>query len=415
MVLTAFSAQNTMKLNKIHPYLRHFFRYYLQTFFPLIIAFIFLRSIEFTFLINKSYTYKNIWRSFSYALEFDAILLAFLGLTVFPLSLFLLKQSSRLFQNFHLIFGSLLILLKIIFTKFFISSNYLMDFSIFSFNWEEIKLILSGEQFKMLSLSTFSYTTGILAWIIFYFISKKLIKSPPTKTLLPILFFSIISSLLIFRLELTPNHNKHFSLYETKLHTSKITHFFKSVFNHYTYENTGDINFIKLSKEYKKLSHQKVSSPYPAFPFYKTVTTNKKDKWDVYFKNRDSLNIVMIYMEGMSSEFVGPNSKYRGGTPFLDSLAQNSLYWPNMLSITDRTHGVFAATLGGLPHGFERGFINLEKYPSFVSVTDLLRQNKYAFNFFYGGDASFDSYERFLRTINFAEVIDKGYQERSII
>lgn len=394
-------------------YILKFSKTYFQIFLPLSLAFIFARTVEFLFLINRGFTYHNILRSYSYAIEFDLILFGVIGLSIFPLSLLLKKISIKIFNNFHLIFGSLLILLNTLFTKFFLSSHYLLDISIFSFSWEEIKLIISGDQFVLFSLSSLTYLTGIIAGVIYVVSFKSISKKEKLNHYFPLAFFIILSALFIFRMDVNPHHNSKYSYYETKLHSSKITHFLSSVIEHYSKNDQANVDYITLIKNYREHTEQETTSSFLAFPFCKKLDTNRNDVWKPYIHRTDSMNIVMIYLEGMSSEFIGDSSKYRGGTPFLDSLAKKSLYWPNMLSITDRTHGVFAATLGGLPHGYERGFLNLKNYPLFLSLPHLLQKRNYNFNFFYGGDAYFDSYLRFLKKLNFSNIVDLGYMEKN--
>lgn len=64
-----------------------------------------------------------------------------------------------------------------------------------------------------------------------------------------------------------------------------------------------------------------------------------------FFKSPDAAttagqppNLVFIVFEGLGTAFLGEENAYGGFTPFVDSLSQESLYWPNTLSTTGRTH-----------------------------------------------------------------------------
>src|SRR5690606_25997944 len=110
-------------------------------------------------------------------------------------------------------------------------------------------------------------------------------------------------------------------------------------------------------------------------PMLRNSSDLNKNDWSDYIELEKSPNVVFIIAEGLSAQFMEKNGTYSGLTPFLDSLSKKSLYWPNMLSITDRTHGVFSAALAGLPHGFERGFLNYTgEFPNYLSLPHLLHQ-----------------------------------------
>ncbi|MES2558524.1 MAG: sulfatase-like hydrolase/transferase [Bacteroidota bacterium] len=107
-------------------------------------------------------------------------------------------------------------------------------------------------------------------------------------------------------------------------------------------------------------------------------------------------NLVFVVVEGLGGTFVGPDARYGGCTPFLDSLAQHGLYWQNTLSTTGRTFGVLSSLLGSLPYS-DRGFLETgSNMPAHLTLISLLKQNGYNTRFFYGGDAHFDLQDVFL-------------------
>lgn len=116
-------------------------------------------------------------------------------------------------------------------------------------------------------------------------------------------------------------------------------------------------------------------------------------------------NIVVIVVEGLGSEFVN-NNEYSGFTPYIDELITKSLYWENFISTTGRSFGILPALLGSLPYG-EKGFLELTKTPSHISLISVLKANGYQTSYYSGGPSSFD------RKINFLEYngIDKLIDE----
>ena len=109
-------------------------------------------------------------------------------------------------------------------------------------------------------------------------------------------------------------------------------------------------------------------------------------------------NLVFIISEGLSREFSGYNSKLPSATPFLDSLADQSLCWLNCLSTSQRTIGVMPSMFGSLPFG-KRGFMQSSNCPRFHSLVGILKDNGYHPSFYYGGWLCFDDMCYFLNDL----------------
>ena len=109
-------------------------------------------------------------------------------------------------------------------------------------------------------------------------------------------------------------------------------------------------------------------------------------------------NLVFVINEGLSREFSGYNSKYPSATPFLDSLADQSLCWLNCMSSSQRTIAVLPSMFGSLPFG-KRGFMQSSNCPRFYSMISLLQDAGYYASFFYGGWLCFDDMCYFLNDL----------------
>ncbi|MBW6481177.1 MAG: LTA synthase family protein, partial [Bacteroidales bacterium] len=120
-------------------------------------------------------------------------------------------------------------------------------------------------------------------------------------------------------------------------------------------------------------------------------------------------NFVFIIVESLSRNFSGPGARWGSFTPFLDSLAQHSIYWENFLSTSERTFNVLPSAMASLPYG-TKGFMALveegRSYPDFVSLPKILNQAEYHYNFFYGGWAYFDYMEVFMNQMGFHYILD---------
>jgi len=127
-------------------------------------------------------------------------------------------------------------------------------------------------------------------------------------------------------------------------------------------------------------------------------------------------NVVIIIVEGLGRAFTGPDAYLGSFTPFVDSLAQQSLYWENFLSEGGRTFAVLPSILGSLPFG-QQGFSDLgAQMPDHLSLPGILKKNGYTSAFYYGGSAKFDNMSAFLRKEGVARIVDEptygaGYQK----
>ncbi|WP_100611001.1 sulfatase-like hydrolase/transferase [Confluentibacter lentus] len=123
-------------------------------------------------------------------------------------------------------------------------------------------------------------------------------------------------------------------------------------------------------------------------------------------KNEAKPNIVFLVVEGLGGEFVD-NDIYSGFTPYLDSLINKSLYWENFVSTTGRSFGILPALLGSLPYG-EKGFLELSKTPSHVSLISLLKANEYNTSYYSGCPSNFDRKINFLEYNGIDQLIDES-------
>ena len=102
-------------------------------------------------------------------------------------------------------------------------------------------------------------------------------------------------------------------------------------------------------------------------------------------------HFVFIIVEGLGRNFSGPSARLGSFTPFLDSLANKSLYWENFLATQGRTFAVLPSIFGSLPFGsYEHGL------PQHHSLLSLLKKEGYALQYFSGSNLDFDQQGQFL-------------------
>jgi phosphoglycerol transferase MdoB-like AlkP superfamily enzyme len=156
---------------------------------------------------------------------------------------------------------------------------------------------------------------------------------------------------------------------------------------------------VELKKYYALNEIEKEA--YYDYPFFSE--TEVRNPLGSFFPKRDSApNIVFIICESLGKQFSGDEARLGSFTPFLDSLADHSLYWSNFMANAERTFGALPNILGGLPEG-ETGFMNLRyDVPNHLSLPQLLKENNgYQTAFFCGANKEFDHMDEFLMTEKF--------------
>jgi phosphoglycerol transferase MdoB-like AlkP superfamily enzyme len=180
--------------------------------------------------------------------------------------------------------------------------------------------------------------------------------------------------------------------------TNKSLHLIKGAFEEYRKRKHEEGYATDAKPDYAIIKPfcelQKIYTPESIeYPFCRK--DNTPDVLSPFFDVKDSKpNIVIIVVESLGTKYSGINASLGSFTPFLDSLAEKSLYWPNCLSTSQRTVAVLPSLLGSLPHG-KKGFqFNLMPYHR--SLVSECEKNGYGTNFFYPGSPDFDCMNSFL-------------------
>jgi len=162
---------------------------------------------------------------------------------------------------------------------------------------------------------------------------------------------------------------------------------------------------LKLMDEFFDLTRTKtVESKFPFARLEKTPDTLGPL---FNLKNEAPPNFVFIIVEGLGRSFSGPKAPLGSFTPFLDELAQNSLYWPNFLATQGRTFAVLPSIFGSLPFA-KQGFNAIEPMPAHDSLLSLLKSDGYNLRYYTGTQLEFDKQGRYL----LAEGVDTLFSEK---
>ena len=138
---------------------------------------------------------------------------------------------------------------------------------------------------------------------------------------------------------------------------------------------------------------RKANDPDVLGPFFSPISSNQLP------------NFVFILIEGFGRKLTGIDEPTVSFTPFIDSLTANGLFWGNCVSTAERTFGVLPAVFTSAPHG-EKGFANIwEPIPDHNSLLKDFHNNGYTTSFFYGGSASFDGQDLFMKANDISYIL----------
>lgn len=216
----------------------------------------------------------------------------------------------------------------------------------------------------------------------------------------------ILSTCSVFFSEpIRPKEQNFRNSFEYYLTVNKSSYLGKRFFDHFHEINKSSTTeqILAATKLYQSL-HPEFDFTGLQYPYLHY--DNTPDVLSSFFNLKEERpNLVILICESLSACFSGNNNIFGSYTPFLDSLAGRSLYWPNFLSTADRTFHVLQAITASLPPG-DPTFVNCNRdarYPYHLSLIRYLVENGYYTSFFYGGNPGFNNMEDFLKrqTIDF--------------
>lgn len=121
----------------------------------------------------------------------------------------------------------------------------------------------------------------------------------------------------------------------------------------------------------------------------------------------ENKNVVFILVESLSGSFLKEFENKENITPFLDSLAQKSIFFENLYATGTRTvRGMEAVTLC-IPPTPGQSIVKRPDNQSLYTVCSIFKSRKYDCNFFYGGDGYFDNMNAYFGGNGF-NIYDRG-------
>ncbi len=172
-----------------------------------------------------------------------------------------------------------------------------------------------------------------------------------------------------------------------------------------------------LQKFYKAFTNSELDY----FEFYETVPESQLAQLDsithINYKHNithitsngeeHKKNVVLITVESLSAEFMKHYGNTNNITPFLDQLAEESLFFTNLYATGNRTvRGLEAVTLS-LPPTPGESVVKRKDNKDKFSIASVFNSKGYTSKFLYGGDAYFDNMQDFFEGNGYG-IVDKS-------
>lgn len=366
-------------------------------FWVVIVNFLF-RLVELWKLTEFSTLQSGLLDLISKGLLFD-LLNGFIFYLPFFFALILIKKQHDKFVYYV---NFLYLLLVASASNFFVESHSLLDHVVLNYNWNDVVIVLKSA-FRISTIGVIITVTSIILVVI---LIKALQKIKFYSTLM-LLFIGVIvgaygaidNNLFVDgkpdfgnELEYGIKHNKiSYFVYQLVTHEKSTEQIFE------VNDNVDvDVEQVKVFKN----TYDKKFSASDEFPIL--LEGKVQNSLGKYFSLKEDKppNVVIVLMESIGRSVSGKGARLGSFTPFLDSLADHSLYWENCISTCERTFNVIPAVLSSSPHG-EYGFcsrgINMPLHRSLFSE---LKNSGYKTSFQYGGNLSFSHMDDYMKMHN---------------
>lgn len=169
------------------------------------------------------------------------------------------------------------------------------------------------------------------------------------------------------------------------------------VYNHF-YTSIDDKVAFKIIRN--KLKDKNDFLKENGLSIHRTITNNNNQK-------EVKKNVVFILVESLSGSFMKEFGNQNNVTPFLDSLAQKSIFFNNLYATGTRTvRGMEAVTLC-IPPTPGQSIVKRPENQNLFTVSNVFKAKNYSSNFFYGGDGYFDNMNAYFGGNGFT-IYDRG-------
>jgi len=376
-------------------------RFYGNLTVAILFTFVLLRFLEMATLSLTRTAPSNWWIVLTAALYSDVLVyLKLVALLAIPSMLsFMLFRYKRTTYTLVGVIGSVLIGVYVVLIHYFSTALVPLGADLFGYTFSEIvQTTKATGDFSVVNFFIVFFPISIY-WIVLYALYMR-----PLLGFYPGVFGIAIGALLCyFNVASAPQYAWFKNEYEYNLSTNKLGYFLEHASSYFFQDSaTNSADLTSADKP----SFNYINSKYP---FLHTETT--PDLLGPFFNTDSSQkpNIIILQIEGLGRAFSGKGAYLGSFTPFLDSLADKSLYWENFLSAQGRTFAALPSILGSLPFA-EKGFNQLgEGMPKQLGLIRVLKKSGYRTSFMAGTNLQFDKQDIFLKNQAIDELIGEQH------
>ena len=327
------------------------------------------------------------------------IVLAFLGLKIlfFALMLFLPKQRLKIRNSLYFTTLFLYVLLIIFnavseyffYNEFGVRYNFIaVDYLIYT--TEVIGNIM--ESYPIIPLFTAIFVvTGLATWWIYKKTKDSLLQLPNLVQKLTLL--GVFAVLLAISLSFAEKINlKKGNIFQQEIAANGMVKFYEAFSN-----NTLDF-FTFYPTLDQKTAERNTLLPLGTTTLNRTITSEKPEL---------QKNVVLISIESLSAAYMKAYGYEESVTPFLDQLAQKSLFFTNLYATGNRTvRGLEALTLCIPPTAGESVIKREKENKNKFTTGSVFKSKGYNVKYLYGGYSYFDNMKDFYGG-NGYEIVDR--------
>ena len=327
------------------------------------------------------------------------IVLAFLGLKIlfFALMLFLPKQRLKIRNSLYFTTLFLYVLLIIFnavseyffYNEFGVRYNFIaVDYLIYT--TEVIGNIM--ESYPIIPLFTAIFVvTGLATWWIYKKTKDSLLQLPNLVQKLTLL--GVFAVLLGISLSFAEKVNlKKGNIFQQEIAANGMVKFYEAFSN-----NTLDF-FTFYPTVDQKTAEKNTLIPLGTTTLNRTITSEKPEL---------QKNVVLISIESLSAAYMKAYGYEESVTPFLDQLAQKSLFFTNLYATGNRTvRGLEALTLCIPPTAGESVIKREKENKNKFTTGSVFKSKGYSVKYLYGGYSYFDNMKDFYGG-NGYEIVDR--------
>ena len=327
------------------------------------------------------------------------IVLAFLGLKIlfFALMLFLPKQRLKIRNSLYFTTLFLYVLLIIFnavseyffYNEFGVRYNFIaVDYLIYT--TEVIGNIM--ESYPIIPLFTAIFVvTGLATWWIYKKTKDSLLQLPNLVQKFTLL--GVFSVLLGISLSFAEKINlKKGNIFQQEIAANGMVKFYEAFSN-----NTLDF-FTFYPTVDQKTAEKNTLLPLGTTTLNRTITSAKPEL---------QKNVVLISIESLSAAYMKAYGYEESVTPFLDQLAQKSLFFTNLYATGNRTvRGLEALTLCIPPTAGESVIKREKENKNKFTTGSVFKSKGYSVKYLYGGYSYFDNMKDFYGG-NGYEIVDR--------